>query len=40
MGLNRPLKAGNKLQLGLRFEKSGEKPIDVPIAPASGPEGH
>ena len=39
MGLSGPIKAGDTLKLGLRFEKSGEKPIDVPVSPASGPEG-
>ena len=39
-GLPAPLRRGETLKLDLRFEKSGEKPIDVPVAPASGPESH
>jgi copper(I)-binding protein len=39
-GLQAPLRRGETLKLGLRFKKSGEKPIDVPVAPASGPESH
>ena len=40
MGLGEPLRRGETLKLRLRFEKSGEIPIDVRVAPASGPEGH
>ena len=40
MGLNGPLKAGDTLKLRLRFEESGEKPVDVFVSPASGPGGH
>lgn len=40
MGLGGPLRRGETLKLRLRFEKSGEIPIDVRVAPASGPEGH
>ena len=39
-GLPAPLRRGETLKLGLRFEKSGEKPIDVRVAPATGPESH
>ena len=39
-GLQAPLRRGETLNLRLRFEKSGEKPIDVRVAPASGPEAH
>ena len=39
-GLGGPLRAGDTLKLALRFEKSGERPIDVRIASAAGPEGH
>jgi len=40
MGLPAPLRRGETLNLRLRFEKSGEKPIDVRVAPAMGPESH
>jgi len=36
-GLGAPLKPGQSLKLTLRFEKSGERPIDVKVAPAGGP---
>lgn len=39
-GLQASLRRGETLKLGLRFEKSGEKPIDVQVAPATGPESH
>ena len=38
--LQAPLRRGQTLKLALRFEKSGERPIDVPVAAASGPESH
>ena len=40
MGLRAPLSRGDTLTLRLRFEKSGEKPVDVRVVPASGPEAH
>ena len=40
VGLGTPLKAGETVKLNLRFEKSGDKPIDVAVSPATGPEGH
>ena len=36
-GLGAPLKPGQSLKLTLRFEKSGERPIDVRVASAAGP---
>ena len=36
-GLGAPLKAGQSLKLTLRFEKSGDRPIDVRVTPAAGP---
>ena len=39
-GLQAPLRRGETLKLRLRFAKSGEKPIDVRVAPATGPESH
>jgi copper(I)-binding protein len=36
-GLRAPLKAGQSLKLTLRFEKSGERPVAVEVAPAAGP---
>ena len=39
-GMQAPLRRGETLKLRLRFERSGEKPIDVPVAAASGPESH
>ena len=38
MGLGAPLRTGEILKLRLRFEKSGEKPVDVRVVPATGPE--
>jgi len=38
--LGAPLRRGENLRLRLRFEKSGEKPVDVTVAPATGPERH
>jgi hypothetical protein len=37
-GLEAPLRPGEALKLMLRFEKSGERPLDVKVAPAAGPE--
>jgi copper(I)-binding protein len=37
--LGAPLRRGEILKLRLRFEKSGEKPVDVTVASATGPEG-
>jgi len=37
-GLTAPLKRRDLLKLSLRFEKSGEKAVDVTVAPATGPE--
>lgn len=34
-GLSGPLHAGQKLKLNLQFEKSGARPFEVPIIPAS-----
>ena len=34
MGLKAPLKRGDKLKLKLKFERSGEKPVDVTVAGA------
>ena len=39
-GLQAPLHRGDTLNLRLRFEKTGEKPIDVRVAPATGPDNH
>lgn len=39
-GLDAPLRRGGTLRLTLRFEQSGEKQVNVPIAPATGPESH
>jgi copper(I)-binding protein len=39
-GLGAPLRPGQSLNLVLRFEKSGERPVDVRIAPAAGPGGN
>ena len=36
-GLGAPLKAGQSLKLTLRFEKSGDRPIDVRATSAAGP---
>ena len=38
MNLGAPLRRGDTLKLRLRFEKSGDKPVDVRVAPATGPE--
>lgn len=40
LGLAAPLKAGETVKLSLRFEKSGDKPINVAVSPATGPGGH
>lgn len=40
MGLEAPLPEGDSLRLTLRFEKSGERPIEVGVAPATGPGQH
>lgn len=37
-GLSGPLRDGDALRLTLRFEKSGQRPVDVRIASAAGPE--
>jgi copper(I)-binding protein len=37
-GLQAPLRRGGTLKLRVRFAKSGEKPIEVRVAPATGPE--
>ena len=39
-GLQAPLRRGETLNLRLRFEKSEDKPTDVRVAPATGPETH
>ena len=39
-GLGGPLRAGDTLKLTLRFEKSGERPVDVRVSSATGPESH
>ncbi len=39
-GLGGPLHAGDALKLTLKFEKSGERPVDVRITSAAGPENH
>ena len=39
-GLGGPLRAGDTLKLTLRFEKSGERPVDVRVTSAAGPESH
>lgn len=39
-GLADPLRAGDTLRLTLRFEKSGERPVDVRVTPAAPPESH
>lgn len=36
-GLAAPLRSGDTLKLTVRFEKSGERQVNVPIAPALGP---
>lgn len=42
IGLTRDLKAGETVPLTLRFEKAGERTVEVPVLPAgaSGPGGH
>jgi copper(I)-binding protein len=37
-GLRAPLNVGNTVKLTLRFEKSGDRPVDVRVTPAFGPE--
>ena len=39
-GLGGPLRSGDTLKLTLRFEKSGERPVDVRVTSAAGPESH
>mgnify|MGYP000064712971 CR=1 FL=1 len=39
-GLTTPLHAGDALKLVLKFDKSGERPVDVRVTAAAGPEGH
>lgn len=36
-GLRAPLDVGDSLKLTMRFEKSGERPVDVRVTPAFGP---
>ena len=36
-GLRAPLNVGDTLKLTLRFEKSGERPVDILVTPAFGP---
>jgi periplasmic copper chaperone A len=36
-GLGAPLEPGQSLKLTLTFEKSGERPVDVPVSRAAGP---
>lgn len=36
MGIGEPLKPGQSLKLTLRFEKSGDRPVDVRVTPAGG----
>lgn len=36
-GLSGPLRSGQMLKLTLRFEKSGERPVEVEVTPAIGP---
>ena len=40
MGLGAPLKPGQPFKLTLRFEKSGERPVDVRVTPAAGQGGN
>lgn len=40
MGLQAPLRAGDAVSLTLRFDKSGERPVEVRVAPATGPGQH
>ena len=37
MGLRAPLNVGDRLKLTMRFEKSGERPVEVRVTPAFGP---
>ena len=37
MGLKAPLKSGELLKLRLKFERSGEKPVDALVTGAEGP---
>ena len=37
-GLRAPLNVGDTVKLTLRFEKSGDRPVDVRVTPAFGPE--
>ena len=39
-GLQAPLRSGETLKLTLRFEKGGERRIDVRVSPASGERHH
>jgi len=39
-GLGGPLHAGDAFRLTLKLEKSGERPVDVRITSAAGPESH
>lgn len=39
-GLGAPLRFGDAFKLTLRFEKSGERPVDVHVTSAAGPESH
>ena len=39
-GLTAPLRQGDALKLTLRFERSGERPVDFKIAPAAAGMGH
>ena len=36
-GLRAPLNVGDTLKLSMRFEKSGERPVDILVTPAFGP---
>jgi copper(I)-binding protein len=36
MHLKRPLSAGSSVELDLKFERSGERQVKVPVRPASG----
>lgn len=36
MHLKQPLSAGSSVELDLKFEKSGERQVQVPVRPASG----
>ena len=37
MGLRAPLNVGDRLKLTMRFEKSGERPVEVRVTQAFGP---